>query len=452
MTTSQNRLAELLNRLQISQEDLAFVHPAQMGAVVHGFRELPETQSYHIGSSGRDQEIYAIQVGTGDRHVLATACAHADEPTGTLAVLKLVNELAKDEHADLRRQITFHCLPMLDPDGVSRNWGWMTDPISLKNLCRFSYRGIDPAEDLEHCLPLSIEQDLRPEARAFKEYIDSLPRLDSYVTLHNLHLAGGPLFAVTAGNGRGISPLTGFLSRTCRQHDLEPMDENLYGRQGITRLAPGFVTPPLIQDMREAYRDQEHILQKIKMTTYQYASESCGAKLSLITEIPLFVSPDLNDSERTHISRYDLELELIRRSEDMLDQMRSTWKRVCRFPESEENRFWIDHYETLLRIASHKIEAQRKDVERYKGFQATRRELFDLFLDRLETEYKTSLMALRRLQGLRSTEALAMLDHYQQAFDKAWDDFEKRCSARPVPLASIIRLQIAAILAGPIVY
>ena len=72
--------------------------------------------------------IYALQMGTGPRTVFFSAAHHANEWITSLLLLKFMEELAQAiatggqidgvDAQTLAEQVTFHFVPMVDPDGV----------------------------------------------------------------------------------------------------------------------------------------------------------------------------------------------------------------------------------------------------------------------------------------------------------------------------------------------
>jgi hypothetical protein len=447
-TMKTDRLRSFLWNMRVSENELEFIHPEHMEARLSAFQLSAGAVCHKIGQSRLGRNIFALEIGRGKQRVLAVAGAHADEPTGTIALLKLADELTSAENKDLLEFFTFSFIPMLDPDGTAMNWKWLKNPPSFKKMALYSIRNNDPAEDLEHCIPVSDNQRILPEAKAFKDFVDSRRGLHSYTTLHNLHLAGGPLFILSAAEAKSEAFLIQFMTKACHDHGLELMDLDLHGEKGIYRLAPGFLTPPLIQDMLDNYRGRKNVTDRIRMATYQYAAESCGAKISLITEVPLFAAWDLNDTRQTLISRYDLELEKLRRSKTMLESFISAWNKLDNFSESDDSRTWSRYYETLISFAKAKIDAGYRDAERFKGIYARMNELFDLFVDDAETQFKIGLMGIRRLAGLDSLEAQRAMEHHQNLFQEGFERFTKRVEYEPVPLSHIVKLQITAVLAG----
>jgi hypothetical protein len=76
-------------------------------------------QVEQVGTSNQGREIWSATVGDGDTVVLAQSEIHGNEKTGTVALLRLLQQLGNDSQrsAEIREQITFVAVPMLNPDG-----------------------------------------------------------------------------------------------------------------------------------------------------------------------------------------------------------------------------------------------------------------------------------------------------------------------------------------------
>jgi hypothetical protein len=76
-----------------------------------------------LGESIDKKEIFSVVLGEGETKILAWTQMHGDEPTATAALFDLFNFFSsKDKYDDLRKKllkkITFHFIPMLNPDGA----------------------------------------------------------------------------------------------------------------------------------------------------------------------------------------------------------------------------------------------------------------------------------------------------------------------------------------------
>lgn len=75
------------------------------------------------GYSNRDREIYKATVGHGDKVILMESEIHGNEPTGTEALLNILQFLGSNspEAQKIREEVTFVALPKMNPDSSELN-------------------------------------------------------------------------------------------------------------------------------------------------------------------------------------------------------------------------------------------------------------------------------------------------------------------------------------------
>lgn len=76
-----------------------------------------------LGKSVEGREIFSVVFGSGKIKILAWSQMHGDEPTATAALFDLINFFSGDDSINnfrnnLLDKITFHFIPMLNPDGA----------------------------------------------------------------------------------------------------------------------------------------------------------------------------------------------------------------------------------------------------------------------------------------------------------------------------------------------
>lgn len=108
-----------------------------------------------IGKSFLGKDIYVLKIGNGPKKILAWSQMHGNESTGTRSMLDVFEFLKKHEFwsESLLRQITFHFIPMLNPDGATH--------YIRRNAC-----GIDINRD--------FLQESSPEIKILKNYIHKI--------------------------------------------------------------------------------------------------------------------------------------------------------------------------------------------------------------------------------------------------------------------------------------
>ena len=106
----------------------------------------PFLKTETLTSTAFGRPVYAIEIGSGDRHVLFTAAHHANEWITTPLLLKFLEELAEAFRkggklygvpaATILKYTTIHLVPMVDPDGVDLVTGAIRPQTPEYNIAR----------------------------------------------------------------------------------------------------------------------------------------------------------------------------------------------------------------------------------------------------------------------------------------------------------------------------
>ncbi|WP_445428073.1 M14 family zinc carboxypeptidase [Alishewanella sp. HL-SH05] len=106
-----------LNKPQLQFSDIA--------PLIEHYQVQPWLTVTELGRSVKQQPIYQLQLGQGDKRILAWSQMHGDESTATAALFDLLNYLQAPEQAAWREQlfaeITLYIIPMLNPDGAAKH-------------------------------------------------------------------------------------------------------------------------------------------------------------------------------------------------------------------------------------------------------------------------------------------------------------------------------------------
>ncbi len=93
--------------------------------IIERLRKTNFFQIETLGKSVEGREIFTILFGRGKTNILAWSQMHGDEPTATAALFDLINFFSLDNSFakfkdDLLNEITFHFVPMVNPDGAEK--------------------------------------------------------------------------------------------------------------------------------------------------------------------------------------------------------------------------------------------------------------------------------------------------------------------------------------------
>ena len=100
-----------------------FISHAQLKDLVAGMQTRNLFRIEKLGKSIDKKEIFSVVFGEGETKILAWSQMHGDEPTATSALFDLFNFFSSSEKYDelrktLLKKITFHIIPMFNPDGA----------------------------------------------------------------------------------------------------------------------------------------------------------------------------------------------------------------------------------------------------------------------------------------------------------------------------------------------
>jgi hypothetical protein len=240
--------------------------------------------------------------------VAVIAGAHPDEPVGTSTALHLAEQLQSNPAlAPLRERITFHAVPMANPDGSQRNHGWFSQWMKGPELGVYlrNVRRDTPDQDVEFGFPRFKGDVVRPENAAIARWFDSLGTLNHYVSLHSMFLGGGALLLVAADDVGQAMPMLENVLEVAKKKGLTLHDKDRFGQKGFSRLAPGLQSAPTASAMREFFEagGRSDVADNFRASSMQYVQEHNGAPVALVSEIPLVFDPRLSSMKRVGRSR-----------------------------------------------------------------------------------------------------------------------------------------------------
>ncbi|GAA3201031.1 M14 family zinc carboxypeptidase [Nonomuraea roseoviolacea] len=145
-----------------------------------------------IGTSRLGEPLRVATIGTGPHDAVIIGGPHPNEPIGALTVSTLLRRLVED--AALREDFGFrwHLLPCADPDGARLNEGWYARPSDRRAYAEHFYRPAE-SDQVEWTFPLTGEDYFfdrtLPETEALMRLMDEVRPAFVY-SLHNGELQG----------------------------------------------------------------------------------------------------------------------------------------------------------------------------------------------------------------------------------------------------------------------
>src|SRR4051794_26344368 len=172
-------------------EVAAFAGTDEIAAHAAEIASSPHVRRRSVGRSAGGEELTCLTIGDDpDRHALVFGLPHPNEVVGGLTCLHLARRLAGDERLRRRLGLTWHLVPVIDPDGLRLNEGWLRGPFTRRHYSRHLYRQ-PSGEQIDWSFPVGGTPaplaQRPPETRALMELIDR-HRPVLHAALHNSEL------------------------------------------------------------------------------------------------------------------------------------------------------------------------------------------------------------------------------------------------------------------------
>ena len=256
-----------------------------------------------IGQSVEGRPIIAHQLGSGPLRVSLIAGCHADEPVGPALLRRFAGLLLTLPAGDpLLRVAEWWIVPHLNPDGERRNRAWqlpIPDEFDSIRTLEGAIRE-QPGDDLEFGFPRGPgDESARPESRVLYEWWrEAEGPFDLHASLHGMGFAAGPWFLLEPG----WIDRTLALRDTCRlrtqELGYELHDVERQGEKGFHRIERGFCTRPDSASMRSYFLDRgdRDTAGRFRPSSMEAIRSLGGDPLTLVSEMPLFLTPGVGDS------------------------------------------------------------------------------------------------------------------------------------------------------------
>ena len=263
----------------------------------------PESGGLTLGSSRDGRSLNAYRFGRGSAKVSLIAGCHGDEPVGPRLLRHLVGCLERlPAHHPWLEELEWWIVPHANPDGEARNQAWSSgggpalDPgLYLRHVARER-----PGDDIEFGFPRhAADRGARPENQAIRDWwATQAEPFRLHCSLHGMAIAGGPWFLIDqAWQDRTLR-----LKESCREKTAELgyslHDVERHGEKGFVRLGRGFCTRPDSRAMRRYFLDlgDEETAEKFRPSSMETIRGLGGDPLTLVSEIPLFITPGVGET------------------------------------------------------------------------------------------------------------------------------------------------------------
>ena len=262
--------------------------------------EDPVPRGDEIGRSRAGRAITAHTIGEGPLRVSLVAGCHADEPVGPRFLQRLVRYLGGENGAALRCAATWSVVPHANPDGAEANAAWQVPGAARYDFAAYLRHKVRelPGDDIEFGFPRSEDdRGARPENRAVREFWRDAAPYDLHVSLHGMSVAAGPYFLVERSWWPCFQGVARTLARTVEEAGYALHDVERRGEKGFHRLERGFCSRPDSRAMRRHFLDLDDpaTASRFRPSSMEAVRSLSGDTLTLVTEMPLFVTPGVGD-------------------------------------------------------------------------------------------------------------------------------------------------------------
>lgn len=249
-----------------------------------------------IGRSRVGRPIFAYTIGGGPLKVNLVGGCHADEPVGPRFLRRLVTFLASPAGSAMREAATWFAIPHLNPDGAAANVPWQlpgADRYDFVAYLKHRVREL-PGDDIEFGFPRGDgDAAVRPENRAAWDFWRAHAPFDLHVSMHGMAVAAGPYFLVERSWWPRLREMAATLTREVESAGYTLHDVERHGEKGFHRLARGFCSRPDSGAMKEHFLglDDPETAARFRPSSMEAVRALGGDPLTLVTEMPLFITP-----------------------------------------------------------------------------------------------------------------------------------------------------------------
>jgi hypothetical protein len=403
-----------------------------------------------VGHSTDGEPIEMVRIGDGPQRMLLFACPHPNEPIGAMLIQFLLDELIADE--DLRAGRSWYLMPCVDPDGTRLNEGWFAGPFTIRNYARHFYRPRSE-EQVEWSFPVKYKNYAFdapiPETRALMKAMERV-RPHFVYSLHN------------AGFGGVYYYLSRDIPEAYPAFHAIPKRRDLFLSLGEAEVPWAVEFHPAVykfSTLAEAYDHHERYGEgppEKKMqggaSSFDYLGQlGLHETVALITELPYFQAPQIEDQTALAVTRRDVILEGIARTGEAVDALEAVLGRI-------EAHMTLDtrFYRTVRSFARYyrdHLDSKRGWAETADGMDAPATVAQQADELHVGTFYRLLIASMLRraidaqLAAGPEPELVAARAELEEHLDRWAAQVERNLDSSPIPIKSLVEVQYGAMLA-----
>lgn len=405
-----------------------------------------------LGESTEGRPIEMLRIGDGPQRLLLYALPHPNEPIGAMLIQFLLDELIEND--ELRRGRSWYLLPCVDPDGTVLNEGWFGGPFTLRNYAREFYRPRS-VEQVEWTFPIEYKtfmfRNPIPETQALMKALETV-RPHFVYSLHNAGF-GGVYYYISHDVPKAYEQL----------HDI-PRSRGLFMSLGepempwAVELHPAVYETPLITAAYDHFekfgppgKDPAEMLQGGAGSFDYMRSIGLEETLTLVTELPYFQSPVIQDTSPSGMTRKEVVLAGADRTEVMADALEGILERVRPHVDPDEKFFrtvnafagyYRNHITTTRRWAE---TAEGMDEPASVAQRADELYIGTFYRLLIASMLPRSIRA--HLETGENSELSSALADLEKHLETWMTEVETNLDSSPIPIKRLLEVQYGAMLA-----
>lgn len=297
-----HKLQSLLDNIPAYE---AFLTVDQMDASTKALAEKypDKVEVLEIGASKDGHPVYCLKIGNGKNNALMYGLPHPNEPIGAMLLEYLSHAMVEDDAFLNEYDYTWYIVKSIDIDGTKKNEKWFTPPFSITNYAKNFFR---PASDqqVEWTFPVkykNYEFDRPiPEAVALMNLIDEIKPKFLY-SLHNAGF-GGTYWYIS----KNYPDAWEKFYEVSKQQNI-PLSLGEPEVNYIEELSPAIFKMFGLKETYDHYEKFGSLPPEQMLTAgtsaHGYCEDQGYDTTVLVTELPYFYEPSIENNDLLEISR-----------------------------------------------------------------------------------------------------------------------------------------------------
>lgn len=396
----------------------------------------------HLGESKDKHPILGLKIGNGSKSGLMYGSPHPNEPMGSMLLEYLSKAMVEDESFLDAYDYTWYLIKCIDVDGTKKNEKWFKPPFSITNYARNFFR---PAgnQQVEWTFPVKHKNyefnKPIPETVALMNIIDEIKPTFVY-SLHNAGF-GGTYWYI----GKEFPNLWDKFYKVSETQKV-PLSLGEPEVNYVPEFAPAIFKmfgAKEIYDYYEAYGTMPpETLLTTGTSAHGYCEDQGYDSTVLVTELPYFYEPSIEDNSYLEITREASFMEGLDFSHQESIKIESYYQQI---PKHEGNQFLM-MVEAGIENREGNYETSKQFVLNNESYQALCKVSEDFDNSKVKRFYNLLSWALL-LRGIEAEMDKGVdLADLKKTVEQEFNERAKACEAlldyKFIPIKTLVHIQL----------